>query len=57
MDRGAWQAIVHGVAELGRTERLTLSLSLNIFSTQQIKGKPSITESDFSGLWHLVFAL
>ena len=29
MDRGAWQATVHGIAkELDRTEQLTLSLSL-----------------------------
>ena len=26
MDRGAWQATFHGIAELGTTERLTLSL-------------------------------
>ena len=28
LDRGAWWAIVHEVAELDRTERLKLSLSL-----------------------------
>ena len=26
MDRGAWRATAHGLAELDRTERLTLSL-------------------------------
>ena len=30
MDRGALQAIVHGVAQLETTEQLTLSLSMNI---------------------------
>ena len=28
MDRGAWQDMVHGVAELDRIEALTLSLSI-----------------------------
>ena len=27
MDRGAWQATVHGVAELGMTEQLSLTHS------------------------------
>ena len=26
MDRGAWQAAIHGITELDMTERLTLSL-------------------------------
>ena len=29
MDRGAWQASVHGVAESDRIQQLMLSLSLN----------------------------
>ena len=31
-DRGAWWTIVHGIAESGRTERLTLSLSFHLMS-------------------------
>ena len=33
MDRGTWQASVHGVTESDMTERLTLSLSLGKSST------------------------
>ena len=32
MDRGAWQATVHGATELDTTERLTLSFSSFPFS-------------------------
>ena len=38
MDRGAWRTIVHGVARVRRTERLTLSHSL--FNTFQLSGGP-----------------
>ena len=31
MDRGAWRATVHGIAELDTTEQLTLSPSLSYF--------------------------
>ena len=32
MDRGAWQAIIHGVTELDMIERLTLSVCIKICS-------------------------
>ena len=40
MDRGAWWAIVHGVAELDTTDRLTLSLSEGRLKIDQGKERP-----------------
>ena len=40
MDRGAWWAIVHGVAELDTTDQLTLSLSEGRLKIDQGKERP-----------------
>ena len=39
MDRGAWQATAHGVAELDMTERLSLSLLSKLVFLYQIRNK------------------
>ena len=48
MDRGAWQTTVHGVAELGRTRRLTLSLSFCLPSVSSPAGE---SKNHGNGIW------
>ena len=46
-DRGAWWATVHGVAELEKTERLTLSLPVSVKCLKQFLAhvKPCVRAS------------
>ena len=45
MDRGAWRATVHGVAELDMTERLTRSLSCPKYCMGHTYPKKFLTSS------------
>ena len=37
MDRGAWQATVHGIVELDSTEQLTLHFNVRKISRQDLE--------------------
>ena len=45
MDRGAWQATVHGVTESDTTKQLTLSLIFNRYVENKIKNRKRIVFS------------
>ena len=54
MDRGAWQAVVHEVAESDMTEQLTLSFFIFMHSTSLISFPTSAYKSNWYGHYFLL---
>ena len=54
MDRGAWQAVVHEVAESDMTEQLTLSFFIFTHSTSLISFPTSAYKSNWHGHYFLL---
>ena len=51
MDRGTWQAVVHGVTEVDTTERLTLHCFSNLRRFSHFSISSSITETVLGEAW------